>query len=35
VRKGSGLDGIEYYADGFISTPAEIRRRVKDAAEAL
>jgi len=35
VRKGSGLEGTEYYADGFISTPAEIRRRVKDAAEAL
>lgn len=35
VRAGSGLEGTEYYADGFISTPAEIRRRVQDAAEAL
>ena len=35
VRAGSGLEGTEYYADGFISTPAEIRRRVTDAAEAL
>ena len=35
VRAGSGLEGTEYHADGFISTPAEIRRRVKDAAEAL
>lgn len=35
VRKGSGLEGTEYYADGFISTPAEIRRRVQDAAAAL
>ncbi|MGV0343868.1 hypothetical protein ACUY3P_06025 [Corynebacterium lehmanniae] len=35
VRAGSGLEGTEYYADGFISTPAEIRRRVADAAEAL
>ena len=35
VRAGSGLEGTEYYADGFISTPAEIRRRVADAADAL
>ena len=35
VRAGSGLEGAEYHAAGFISTPAEIRRRVKDAAEAL
>ena len=35
VRAGSGLEGTEYHADGFISTPAEIRRRVQDAAEAL
>ena len=35
VRAGSGLAGTEYYADGFISTPAEIRRRVRDAANAL
>ena len=35
VRAGSGLEGTEYYADGFISTPAEIRRRVQDAAELL
>ena len=35
VRKGSGLEGTEYHADGFISTPAEIRRRVQDAAKLL
>lgn len=35
VRAGSGLEGTEYYADGFISTPAEIRRRVQDAAKLL
>lgn len=35
VRAGSGLEGTEYHADGFISTPAEIRRRVTDAADAL
>lgn len=35
VRAGSGLEGTEYHADGFISTPAEIRRRVTDAAAAL
>ena len=35
VRAGSGLAGTEYYADGFISTPAEIRRRVRDAADAI
>lgn len=35
VRAGSGLRGTEYYADGLISTPAEIRRRVRDAADAL
>lgn len=35
VRAGSGLEGTEYYADGFISTPAEIRRRVQDAAALL
>ena len=35
VRAGSRLEGTEYYADGFISTPAEIRRRVRDAADAI
>ena len=35
VRASSNLEGTEYHADGFISTPAEIRRRVKDAADAL
>lgn len=35
VPAGSGLEGTEYYAKGFISTPAEIRRRVQDVAEYL
>lgn len=35
VRAGSGLAGTEYHADGLISTPAEIRRRVEEAATFL
>lgn len=32
---GSGLEGTEYYAKGLISTPAEIRRRIKEVADYL